>query len=359
MEKTTKTVKVINPYRMFTGSFVPNWLLCRKELNPGDKVCYARLAQFAGKDGECFPEIPTLAEELGVSPRQVDRYLAVLKKFNLIVAIRRGLGKSNKYLFIHHEWMNLNKVITLSDADMPVMSDQEIDMSEVANEELPVTTLTETTLMADPSTKENQLRESEKETGDSLSLETDMSIKIKELQYKWRVFALAYQLSDKDHIDLDQAKICLADPLFDFDKIMAKIVSSKRLRGIGKGNSKADAVTFQSIISNDNFRQQIIDGVFDDVVAIPVVFEKSKYVDYKVFEKEMKENETFQKKYKEANIDYYWTELRSWAKRTCKKSGDWVEEGLNFMRLDTEKSGLKTSSSGGAKKVLREGYGQS
>ena len=112
MEKTTKTVKVINPYRMFTGSFVPNWLLCRKELNPGDKVCYARLAQFAGKDGECFPEIPTLAEELGVSPRQVDRYLAVLMDialeylkhtpYGILVCVENEVQHEGELLGVYH-----------------------------------------------------------------------------------------------------------------------------------------------------------------------------------------------------------------------------------------------------------------
>lgn len=93
-----------NPWRRFHGSFVPNWLLCRKEVTPGAKLCFARLAQYAGKNGVCHPNIETLAEQIGASRRQTDRYLAELKRLRLIAAVRPGLGRTNRYRFLWHVW---------------------------------------------------------------------------------------------------------------------------------------------------------------------------------------------------------------------------------------------------------------
>jgi hypothetical protein len=98
----------INPYRLFVGSFIPNWLLRRAEVSPGAKLCYARLCQYAGDNGRAFPAQPTLAEELGVKQRQVRNLLSELKKCNLIEAERNGLGQSNDYFFLKHPWMDLD-----------------------------------------------------------------------------------------------------------------------------------------------------------------------------------------------------------------------------------------------------------
>lgn len=184
--------------------------------------------------------------------------------------------------------------------------------------------------------------------------------KISNIKYQWRVRALAFNLSDNTDIDDTEIEKCLNDPKFDFEKIVAQIAVSKRLRGLGKGYKKSDAVTFQSIITDDNFRQQIMDGVFDDSKqSVPVLFEDSQEYHYSVFKKRMEESESFQAKYPKANIQYYYDELKSWAKRKAKKSGDWVEEGMNFMRLDTESTGLKTGESIKATQFkVRDGYGE-
>ena len=92
------------PYKLFHGAFVPNWLLCRPEVSAGAKLCFARLGQYAGQDGSCFPNIESLAEELGTSRRQADRYLSELKEHRLIGCDRPGLGRTNRYAFLWHEW---------------------------------------------------------------------------------------------------------------------------------------------------------------------------------------------------------------------------------------------------------------
>ena len=97
----------INPWMLFTGSFIPNWLLLRTEVSAGAKLTYARLAQYAGKDGKAFPKIPELAAECGTPERTMDRNLAELVELGLIESIRRGMGLPNDYYFLQHAWMGL------------------------------------------------------------------------------------------------------------------------------------------------------------------------------------------------------------------------------------------------------------
>jgi len=106
MKAMKKNKQYINPYKQFNGVFIPDWLLKRKELSSGAKICYARLARFAGKDGSCYPGIEKLSEEISVSERQCKRYISELKDNDLIESKQRGLGQSNKYYFLYHEWMN-------------------------------------------------------------------------------------------------------------------------------------------------------------------------------------------------------------------------------------------------------------
>lgn len=94
-----------NPYMLFVGSFVPNWLLQRSEVSAGAKLAYARIAQYAGRDGDAHPKLTTLAEELGVSGRMVQNYIAELERYDLIETERPGLQQPNRYYFLRHAWM--------------------------------------------------------------------------------------------------------------------------------------------------------------------------------------------------------------------------------------------------------------
>jgi hypothetical protein len=96
----------INPYRLFVGCFLPNWLLGRPELTWAAKVTYARLMQYAGDHGVAWPSIETLTKELHLSERQVRRNLASLQECKLIdVEYRRKTGQSSRYFFLDHPWM--------------------------------------------------------------------------------------------------------------------------------------------------------------------------------------------------------------------------------------------------------------
>ena len=98
--------KVINPYRKWTGCQIPNWLLKRREISKGAKLCYSRLIQYAGQDGKAFPKQKVLAEELGIkSDRTVRKYLKELETQNLLKIKQRGKMQSNRYFFLDHEWI--------------------------------------------------------------------------------------------------------------------------------------------------------------------------------------------------------------------------------------------------------------
>jgi len=102
-----------NPYRTFVGAMTPNWLMRMPGLSPGAKLCYARMAQFAGNDGNVFATEETLAKELGVSERQAARYIAELKRAGLIAVAHRRFGGSNHYSFHWPEGINESDLLAI------------------------------------------------------------------------------------------------------------------------------------------------------------------------------------------------------------------------------------------------------
>lgn len=96
-----------NPWQMFVGSFVPNWLMERTEVSAGAKLTYARLAQHSGRGCRSNPRVETLAKELGTSVRQTQRYLAELKEHGLIRVIDNSAQmRASEYRFLKHPWFS-------------------------------------------------------------------------------------------------------------------------------------------------------------------------------------------------------------------------------------------------------------
>ena len=89
-----------NPYKVFQGVFAPYWVLEHRGISAGAKLCYIRLLGFAGRDARCYPSLETLGVCLGVSDRQARDYVKELERAGLITADRRGLRKTNVYLFL-------------------------------------------------------------------------------------------------------------------------------------------------------------------------------------------------------------------------------------------------------------------
>lgn len=100
-------MEFFSPWKMFVGCWVPNWLCRMPDVSHGAKLCYARLAQFAGRSGKAYPKQSTMAAELGMCERQVRTYLAELVDRRLIALVSRpGMGRSNVYGFLWYDWMN-------------------------------------------------------------------------------------------------------------------------------------------------------------------------------------------------------------------------------------------------------------
>ena len=98
----------INPRNLWVGSFVPNWLMKRREITSSAKLLYARLCQFYNEEAGCaWPGQDTLAAELGLHVRQVQTIIAHLAKRGLLHVERTGLTKPNRYRFPAHPWMGL------------------------------------------------------------------------------------------------------------------------------------------------------------------------------------------------------------------------------------------------------------
>jgi len=97
-------MQFFNPFRFFTGSFIPNAIMRDGNISPGAKLCYARLCQYADKNtGVAYPGQDALADELGASVRQVQRYIKELEDYGMLHVERPGLRKANRYRFLIHE----------------------------------------------------------------------------------------------------------------------------------------------------------------------------------------------------------------------------------------------------------------
>jgi alkylated DNA nucleotide flippase Atl1 len=95
-----------NPFRIFVGIFIPDALVRSNVISAGAKLTYGRLARYAGQDGKCYPAVETLAAEIGLGARQVQRYLAELERVHLIRRVVRYAGHaqtSNGFEFLWHE----------------------------------------------------------------------------------------------------------------------------------------------------------------------------------------------------------------------------------------------------------------
>lgn len=118
--------KTINPYRLFVGAFIPNWLMRCQDITHGAKMAYARLCQYADKEtGEAWPSQDVWADEIGVSVRQLRRYVEELEGYKLIQTVRRGLSESNVYRFLEHPLMSGQERTDMSSPDGTHMSGQE------------------------------------------------------------------------------------------------------------------------------------------------------------------------------------------------------------------------------------------
>jgi hypothetical protein len=135
-----------NPFKLFTGIFIPEALVRSNLVSPGAKMAYGRLARYASQNGQCFPAVNTLAQEIGIGERQAQKYLCELEKTKLIRRRTRFTGRAQASNFIEFLWH-------------PLFEDQVNDCSgEGVNDHSPGG-------VNDHSPKESQIEESHSECG--------------------------------------------------------------------------------------------------------------------------------------------------------------------------------------------------
>jgi hypothetical protein len=100
--KQIKVGEPFNPYKLFTGIFIPEGVYKYKGLTAGAKLVYGRLCRYAGEDGKCFPAIQTLAAEMGIGATQTRKYVAELETHAFIRRDGRN-GERLRYVFLGHD----------------------------------------------------------------------------------------------------------------------------------------------------------------------------------------------------------------------------------------------------------------
>jgi hypothetical protein len=136
-----------NPFRFFTGIFIPEALVRSALLSAGAKVAYGRLARYAGHNGQCFPAVGTLAEEIGVGARQAQKYLGELEKVKLIRRRARfldGAQSSNAIEFLWHrlfqDGVNDQTGEGVNDCSLPPVNDSSPKESQIEESHFKATT---------------------------------------------------------------------------------------------------------------------------------------------------------------------------------------------------------------------------
>jgi hypothetical protein len=152
--------RYIRPYKLFVGAFVPNWLMERTEVSAGAKLCYARLAQHEGREGEARPGQQVLAGELGVGDRMVRNYVQELERVGLVEVEQIGLNKVNRYKFLQHAWMGFD--------DEPAGGTSGQDRKDTSGPERNDVSGPDRKDTSGPSNEENQRKESGADAPDAL-----------------------------------------------------------------------------------------------------------------------------------------------------------------------------------------------
>lgn len=233
-------MKYINTWKLFVGSFIPNWLMQRQEISHGAKLCYGRLCQYAGQKGYCFPSQETISEELGISYRQTQRYIKELIRVGLIVIEKYGTHNNNQYRFIQHEWMGIDDI---SDVPNPTVSSS-VHVTSVVSD---------TSHLSCPILRES-VKENQKENQGK-----EIPVLFLDAVDNWNLKAEEYGLSKVLSLTKsrkEKLKERFRGESFDMKKIMEAIGKQPFLGG---ANDRKWQVTFDWVISNDKNYLKILE----------------------------------------------------------------------------------------------------
>jgi hypothetical protein len=87
----------------------PYLVMRDKNLSTGARLTYAFLLMYAWQEGSCFPKQESMAEAMGVSSRQLQRYLHELRAANYIRITRKDKRFNNTYILLDRRPTKLRK----------------------------------------------------------------------------------------------------------------------------------------------------------------------------------------------------------------------------------------------------------
>ena len=88
----------------------PYLIMRDKDLSIGARLSYAFLLMYAWQEGSCFPKQANMAEAIGISSRQLQRYLQELEKANYIRITREDKRFNNTYILLDKKPTKLKKL---------------------------------------------------------------------------------------------------------------------------------------------------------------------------------------------------------------------------------------------------------
>ncbi len=100
VEERYETIIIENEMLRAGFAALPYMVLRDKRLKVGARLSYAILLSYAWQDGSTFAGQTRMAEDLGVSVRQLRDYLKELESFGYIRIKRQGLNKPNLYYIL-------------------------------------------------------------------------------------------------------------------------------------------------------------------------------------------------------------------------------------------------------------------
>src|SRR4051812_31999470 len=99
---------LFNIYHLLAGSFVPYWLLSRREVSGEAKLAYSLLAQQANSKGATQLHSQMTAVSLGIDEGQLARHLIELEETGLIQVSRGNLHPEDlRIYFPPHPWLTI------------------------------------------------------------------------------------------------------------------------------------------------------------------------------------------------------------------------------------------------------------
>ena len=103
--------RIIVENEMLRAGFAafPYLLMRDRNLSIGARLTYAFLLMYAWQEGSCFTKQASIAETMGVSSRQLQRYLYELREANYIRITRQDKRFNNTYILLDKKPTKLRK----------------------------------------------------------------------------------------------------------------------------------------------------------------------------------------------------------------------------------------------------------